>query len=360
MTVAEGDANTTITTSELSATDADSTDVNLSYTVEDVSNGTLTINGSVWASGSNDTFTQQDIIDGDIQYAHDDSNTTSDSFSFSVTDGTNTLSSQTFSINVMAVDDDVVAPETTILPEDKVELNDDPTIVIISSDSAGENDEVLVESDPQLLPNALTEANTSPDEISEPVTFIDQLLGQFNDESNATTVASEENVKNTDSSKSKHQNKSSVKVAYIPLSQLLGGELANQSLLDTISTDEIDTQQENNLWQKIDLINQAIDQNKSENNHYDIEAEVIIGSTIGVTAGIVSWVLRGGSLLVSFMSTLPLLASLDPLPILKVKSNKHNPRAEKQNEKKPRNKRLFENITKPLKSDNLTNRRVDK
>jgi hypothetical protein len=60
------------------------------------------------------------------------------------------------------------------------------------------------------------------------------------------------------------------------------------------------------------------------------------------------------------MSTLPLLASLDPLPILKVKSNKHNPRAEKQNEKKPRNKRLFENITKPLKSDNLTNRRVDK
>ncbi|MGK0440331.1 MAG: putative delta-60 repeat protein [Pseudohongiellaceae bacterium] len=106
MTVAEGSSNTTLTTSHLSATDTNSTDVNLSYTVGDMSNGTLTINGSAWASSSNDTFTQQDIIDGNIRYTHDDSNTTSDSFSFSVTDGTNTLSSQTFSIAVTAVDDD--------------------------------------------------------------------------------------------------------------------------------------------------------------------------------------------------------------------------------------------------------------
>ena len=40
-----------------------------------------------------------------------------------------------------------------------------------------------------------------------------------------------------------------------------------------------------------------------------------VGSTAGLTAGFVSWLLRGGSLLASMMSTLPLLNRFDPLSI---------------------------------------------
>ena len=107
ITVAEGSTNTALTLSELQSTDVDTNDASLIYTVGDVTNGTLTINGSAWAAGTNDTFTQQDIIDGNILYSHDDTNTTSDGFSYTVEDPTgNTLAAQTFSITVTAVDDD--------------------------------------------------------------------------------------------------------------------------------------------------------------------------------------------------------------------------------------------------------------
>ena len=107
MTVNEGSTNTALSLTELQSTDADTDNATLIYTVGDVSNGSLTINGSAWAASTNDTFTQQDIIDGNILYSHDDSNTTSDSFSYSVEDPTgNTLAGQTFSITVTPVDDD--------------------------------------------------------------------------------------------------------------------------------------------------------------------------------------------------------------------------------------------------------------
>jgi len=48
-----------------------------------------------------------------------------------------------------------------------------------------------------------------------------------------------------------------------------------------------------------------------------IEVELLLGSTISVTAGVVGWTLRGGALLASFLSTVPLLNRFDPLPILK-------------------------------------------
>ena len=110
-TVSEGTTNVVLSTTDLSSTDVDTADTTLIYTVGNVTNGNLTINGSAWAAGTNDTFTQQDIIDGNVLYSHDGTNTTSDSFSYSVADPAgNTLAAQTFSITVTAVND---APTTT-------------------------------------------------------------------------------------------------------------------------------------------------------------------------------------------------------------------------------------------------------
>ena len=49
--------------------------------------------------------------------------------------------------------------------------------------------------------------------------------------------------------------------------------------------------------------------------------KVFVGATTSLTAGIVSWVLRGGSLLASLMGTVPLLNRFDPLPILKSRAD---------------------------------------
>ena len=47
-------------------------------------------------------------------------------------------------------------------------------------------------------------------------------------------------------------------------------------------------------------------------------------ATTTLTAGIVSWVLRAGSLLASLMSTVPLLNRFDPLPILKTRNDEED------------------------------------
>ena len=49
---------------------------------------------------------------------------------------------------------------------------------------------------------------------------------------------------------------------------------------------------------------------------YRIAMDTVVGITLSLSAGVVSWVLKTGSLMASFMSTIPLWKQLDPLPIL--------------------------------------------
>jgi hypothetical protein len=107
-TVSEGEM-LTLSEADLSATDADGDDAALIFTVKSVpDNGSLKKNDN--ALHVNDTLTQQDIWDGKISYTHDDSNTASDSFKFTVEDPEGKKTGvETFSITVTAVDDD--APE---------------------------------------------------------------------------------------------------------------------------------------------------------------------------------------------------------------------------------------------------------
>lgn len=97
-------ATITITTSELTTVDPDATATSLVYTITTtVSNGTLNLSGS--SLGNGDTFTQDDIANGRITYVHAGGENISDSFVFSVTDGTVTDAANTFSITVTPVND---------------------------------------------------------------------------------------------------------------------------------------------------------------------------------------------------------------------------------------------------------------
>ena len=106
-TVAEGSTGTVITTAMLHTTDVDNTDVQLVYTIDAVpGNGTLRLSGTALSNGQ--TFTQDDIDNSRVTYDHDGSQTSADSFDFTVDDGAGTDTAATFSLTVTNVNDDPV------------------------------------------------------------------------------------------------------------------------------------------------------------------------------------------------------------------------------------------------------------
>jgi VCBS repeat-containing protein len=98
------DDEVTITSVMLTATDTDSPDETLVYTVTDTpANGQLENTDNPGVAITN--FEQQDIDNNKLQYVNDGSETTSDEFTFSVSDGLNDLTGQTFSITINPVND---------------------------------------------------------------------------------------------------------------------------------------------------------------------------------------------------------------------------------------------------------------
>jgi predicted transcriptional regulator len=130
----EGATGTITSASHLSATDIDNDDADLIFTIT-----TNTSNGVVKKSGTtlnlNDTFLQSDLTAGNISYVHDDSNTTSDSFGFKVSDGSAELTNQTFSISVTAINDDT----PTIAVNEGLTLNEGATKAITTTELAADD-----------------------------------------------------------------------------------------------------------------------------------------------------------------------------------------------------------------------------
>jgi len=69
------------------------------------------------------------------------------------------------------------------------------------------------------------------------------------------------------------------------------------------------------FYNALDKMNQDIDESE-ETGGNNVFTAGVRGTGIALTAGFASWVLRGSSLLASFLSTIPVWRGLDPLPIL--------------------------------------------
>jgi ELWxxDGT repeat protein/VCBS repeat-containing protein len=127
LTVNEGTA-ADINSSRLRATDNDTPAGQLLYTVTDLPDrGNLLLNGTTLAIGS--TFTQADLDAANrLRYQHDGSETLSDSFSFTLFDGSTSLAGNTFSITVNPVND---AP--VLVTNQALSLQEGGTVTIASS-----------------------------------------------------------------------------------------------------------------------------------------------------------------------------------------------------------------------------------
>ncbi|MGM0587392.1 MAG: invasin domain 3-containing protein [Bacteroidota bacterium] len=120
LTLDEG-TEKSITSTELEVTDVEQTAGSITYTVSNVpANGDLKLNGT--ALSNTDTFTQQDIVDDNLSYEHDGSETTSDSFDFTVSDGAGgSIAATTFNISVTPVNNDPVLATNTGITVDEGE-----------------------------------------------------------------------------------------------------------------------------------------------------------------------------------------------------------------------------------------------
>ena len=104
LTVNEGDNGTVISQSMLETTDVDNTSAQLTYTLTTATGtGTLRLSGTVLASGN--TFTQADINAGRLTYDHNDAEVFTDGFAFAVNDGSGQLTSGSFAITIIPVND---------------------------------------------------------------------------------------------------------------------------------------------------------------------------------------------------------------------------------------------------------------
>ncbi|MCA9082234.1 MAG: cadherin-like domain-containing protein, partial [Planctomycetaceae bacterium] len=105
LTLAEGTAGV-LDATRLKVTDVESSAAGLSYTVTSSPvNGHLAFSGSLATPVT--SFTQADLDTGNLRYVHNGSETTNDSFAFSVTDGDATVTG-TFSIDITPVNDSPV------------------------------------------------------------------------------------------------------------------------------------------------------------------------------------------------------------------------------------------------------------
>lgn len=114
LTVNEG-AEATITDTLLKTTDSDTAAASITYTI-----GTAPIHGTLKKSGiilsAGGSFTQDDIDNSLVAYTHDGGETSADSFTFTVSDGTNILSTETFAITVTPVNDAPVIAAPASIP----------------------------------------------------------------------------------------------------------------------------------------------------------------------------------------------------------------------------------------------------
>ena len=82
-----------------------------------------------------------------------------------------------------------------------------------------------------------------------------------------------------------------------------------------VGTDYISYRTGGAFYNALDKMHQDIDESE-ETGRNNVFTAGVRGTGIALTAGFASWVLRGSSLLASFLSTIPVWRGLDPLPIL--------------------------------------------
>ncbi|MBD1938670.1 cadherin-like domain-containing protein [Microcoleus sp. FACHB-68] len=134
LTLNEG-TSANVSSGVLQVTDVDTAPAQLIYSVTNSpTNGTLFLNGVATTS-----FTQDDINNNRVTYLHNGSETTTDSFTFTVSDGANTLNAATFAINITPVNDTPAANNDSYIATEDTPLTVTLANSVLTNDTDAEN-----------------------------------------------------------------------------------------------------------------------------------------------------------------------------------------------------------------------------
>ncbi len=120
-------------------------------------------------------------------------------------------------------------------------------------------------------------------------------------------------------------------------SHLINMNNKENELNDELALFELTFNDNENIWKNIDLMRNQMEAEKDLLNKQDIEIEFVAGATISITAGFVSWILRGGALISSLLSSVSLFNKFDPLAVV-FKGSKKETTSKKTNQKSMQDK----------------------
>ncbi|MCP4048501.1 MAG: hypothetical protein GY732_21190, partial [Gammaproteobacteria bacterium] len=257
--------------------------------------------------------------------SNNDPSTTARTVTFtSVTDsGSGTTADGTVAtVNVVKADD-AIDTTTTGNGEANIEppvIEPTPEDEIIDPEPEDETpvpeEEPIIGPDPEPEP-IVEEEIVDEEKLTQIEKGIEELIG-LPGENTFNTSPSEESIVISGDTDHQYANKD-LKLAELFQIQALQDQVTNQANLShwDFNSTEIDAEEEDRLFSKINEMSRHLDNDLSRENQNQVEVQVALGSTTGLAAGFTSWVLRGGSLLASLMSTVPLLNRFDPLPVVK-------------------------------------------
>jgi len=261
----------------------------------------------------------------------------SDSFTVTVTDDEGGTTDQIVSVTLANVEDEANIEPPVIEPPPKEEIID-------ITDPEPEDETPAPEEEPIIGPNPepepiVEEEIVDEDKLTQIDKGIEELIG-LTGESTLNFSPSEESIVISGDTDHQYANKD-LKLAELFQIQALQDQVTNQANLShwDFNATEIDAEEEARLFSKINEMSRHLDNDLSREKQNQVEVQVALGSTTGLAAGFISWVLRGGSLLASLMSTVPLLNRFDPLPVVKSRnkedlSNTDNDDDQKNSESK--------------------------
>ncbi|MEI8570946.1 DUF4347 domain-containing protein [Methylomonas sp. LW13] len=304
LTVSEGET-VTLSAAHFGITDPDSD--SFTYTVGDVTGGyfQLASRAGLPITG----FTSAQLTANQVQFIDDGNNESAPSFSLSVNDGLAGSTAMAAKINYIASNDTTNTLHDIIRYNPKNGLNDknqgDDAQTHISASQHVSTDQFAVIVD--LTPHADQLTHESPpDKQATDNRFILESNAWI-DNGNSPRLSG---LMDTNKNEEPRRNETSRKYHFesrIPS--------VDEYRIDSQTT--LSEQEEVEFWNRLENIHKQMSDPTVVEDANPVNIKIILGTSTGLTAGFVSWILRAGSLMASFMSTVPLLKRFDPLPIMR-------------------------------------------
>ena len=299
LTVAQGET-IILDSSKLSASDEDNTISELTYVVTALpAEGTLALNGGALAV--NGTFTQADIDAGLVTYTHTSASASPDSFGIKVIDPASAETPGVLAIAISAPPPDL-AEAGAPMPEP--EPAPEPT-----AESPASESETVAEEAPATTGDLLTGPVTEDEDDKEKTSGFFEEDGE-NSFAEAYRRASTLNPVQIVFNSYLLQNGASATTPLLTtLNRALDAIASDMNALESLKTSLGNDSFQQQLNQLQEDIRQQLSLDKNT------VASTLAVST-GLSVGYVLWLVRGGVLLSSLLSTLPAWRLIDPLPIL--------------------------------------------